>query len=54
MRSYSGLYKIMFRDVPVYFEAGLQENDLTPARITDEISNFHAQYVVVRTGYVSY
>jgi Dolichyl-phosphate-mannose-protein mannosyltransferase len=62
MRSYSGrpdlgvlrVDKILFRDVAVYFEAGLKENDLTPARITDEISNFHAQYVVVQTGYMSY
>ena len=33
---------------------GLKENDLAPARITDEISNFHAQCVVVPTGYMSY
>jgi hypothetical protein len=32
----------------------LKENDLTPARITDEISNFYAQYGVVQTGYMSY
>ena len=48
------LDKIMFRDVAVHFKAGLKENDLAPARITDEISNFHAQCVVVQTGYMSY
>ena len=48
------LDKIMFRDVAVHFVAGLKENDLNLARITDEISNFHAQYVVVQTGYMSY
>jgi len=48
------LDKIMFRDVAVHFEAGLKENDLASARITDEISNFHAQCVVVQTGYMSY
>jgi len=61
MRAYSGrpdlgvvrLDKIMFHDVAIYFEAGLKENDLTPARITDEITNLHAQYVVVQTGYMN-
>jgi hypothetical protein len=61
MRAYSGrpdlgvlrLDKIMFHDVAVYFEAGLKENELTPARITDEITNLHAQYVVVQTGYMA-
>jgi hypothetical protein len=61
MRSYSGrpdlgvlrLDKIMFRDVAVYFEAGLKENDLTLERITDEITNLHAQYVVAQTGYMA-
>ena len=43
----------MFHDVAVYFEAGLKENELTPARITDEITNLHAQYVVVQTGYMA-
>jgi hypothetical protein len=61
MRAYSGrpdlgvvrLDKIMFHDVAVYFEAGLQENDLTPAHIADQIANLHAQYVVVQTGYLA-
>ena len=48
------LDKIMFREVAVHFEAGLKENDLTPARIADEVSNFHVPYVVVQTGYMSY
>jgi Dolichyl-phosphate-mannose-protein mannosyltransferase len=61
MRAYSGrpdlgvvrLDKIMFHDVAVYFEAGLKENELTPARIADQIADLHAQYVIVQTGYLA-
>jgi hypothetical protein len=47
------LDKIMFHDVAIFFEAGLKENDLTPERLTDKITNLHAQYVVVQTGYIA-
>jgi hypothetical protein len=47
------LDKIMFHDVAIFFEAGLKENDLTPERLTGKITNLHAQYVVVQTGYMA-